>query len=404
MVRAKILLIDDEEYVLKAVCHFFRDEYDVRTASGADAALQMLVDDSTFAAVVADLRMPGMSGIDFLRHAHEFAPHVSRILLTGQLDSADAMRAVNEGRVFQILMKPCPIGVMRAALEQAVCNRSNEYAQEQALQRSVRDHITKLLCDILAVVSPLAWRRATAIKELAVAVVEQLGIGSCEEIEIAALLSQFGCIDVPTRVLTALSRGLDNLTEAEAECFRRHSTVASSLLSRVPQLKDVARSIELQLNNFDGSGSAVGAPVGDQIPLPARILRGVIDYEMFMSQQMSPRDALTAMARQHHCYDPKVINAIKRMNQIEDTVQLLELNVGDIRIGMTLESAVGTTDGRTLLAKGSLVTDSMLTRLKVFASSGNLVEPILVSTPQLTDMATMLEVTTVRADTLTVTL
>lgn len=380
MSLAKILFIDDEDYVLKAICRFFRGVYDVQTATSADAGLEMLTGDKDYAAVVADVRMPGMSGIDFLRHAHEFAPQTTRVLLTGQLHTEDALRAVNEGHVYQILMKPCPVAVMHSALESAVRHHRGQQARSTVRENGQASSIVKLLCEIVAMVSPMASTRTARIRELAMAVAERMAVENLAEIETVAALSQFGCIGVPGRVLASVAHSPDKLADVDAEAFRQHPSIAAQLLSDIPQLREIARSIELQLHDFDASDSAGSQPSGEELPLASRILRAVTDFDAYTSQRTSAKDAIACMMQQAHCYDPKVMRAIKELNHIEDVPELRELNVEDIRIGMTLEAAVGTTDGRTLLAKGSQVTESMLTRLRAFARNGNVMQPILVST------------------------
>lgn len=377
MALAKILFVDDEDYVLKAICRFFRGVYDVQTASSAHAGLEMLTSQRDYAAVVADVRMPGMSGIDFLRHAHEFTPRTTRVLLTGQISTEDALRAVNEGHVFQILMKPCPVATMHLALEAAVRHHRSHGTQASTVEHSQGNCTVKLLCEILATVSPLASARAKRITELAVSLAERMGIDNGSEIETSALLSQFGCIGIPGRVVASVAGGAAKCSEADAECFLEHPAIASRLLGEIPQLREIARGIELQLRDYDGSTGS--QPSGDDLPISSRILRAVTDFDTYAAQHTSPQNAIAIMMQRAACYDPKVLRALKELNHIEDTPQYLELDVDDIRIGMTLECAVGTTDGRTLLAKGSQVTHSMLSRLRAFASNGNVVQPILVS-------------------------
>lgn len=379
MSSPKILFVDDEDFVLQAICRFFRDIYTVQTASSADAALEILTHDRSFAVVVADVRMPGMSGIDFLRYAHDFAPHTTRVLLTGQLSTEDSLRAVNEGHVFQILMKPCPVGVMHSALDAAVRYYQSSHNRMLELEQSEAKSTVKLLCEILAMVSPAAARRALRLKTLASSVAKQMGAECQYEIETTALLSQFGCIGIPSRVLSTYGTPAGKRTGADAECFEEHAAIAAQLLREIPQLGECARSIELQFKNFDGTGRPAVDLSGEAIPLPARILRAVSEFEMYTEQNMSPRDAIATMIREAHHYDPKVMHAIKELHHVKEVVQELELNVNDIQIGMILERAVGTTDGRTLLAKGSQVTESMLARLRAFASKGSIIEPILVS-------------------------
>ena len=108
---ARILLLDDEPYILESLQDTLRRHYDVTaTVRAADALEHLRADPSWFAAVITDMRMPGMSGDAFLREARLLAPDTTRILLTGYADVETAISAVNMGHVFRFLSKPCPDG------------------------------------------------------------------------------------------------------------------------------------------------------------------------------------------------------------------------------------------------------------------------------------------------------
>ena len=69
-----------------------------------------------FAVVVADMRMPGMDGVEFLQHVKEMSPDTVRIMLTGNADMQTAIDAVNKGNIFRFLTKPCPYETMTVAV------------------------------------------------------------------------------------------------------------------------------------------------------------------------------------------------------------------------------------------------------------------------------------------------
>jgi DNA-binding NtrC family response regulator len=93
--RSRILFVDDDPRLLAAVTRVLHSSpFDLRTATDGRAALEALRDDGPFAAMVSDLRMPGMDGITLLRQARENAPDTVRILLTGQADLEGAISAI----------------------------------------------------------------------------------------------------------------------------------------------------------------------------------------------------------------------------------------------------------------------------------------------------------------------
>jgi response regulator RpfG family c-di-GMP phosphodiesterase len=103
--RARLLFVDDEERILNAVKALFRQDYDVTTAVGGEAALA-LIKENAYHVIVSDQRMPGVTGVELLRQARTLAPNAVRILLTGYTDLAALVGSINQGEIFKFVMKP----------------------------------------------------------------------------------------------------------------------------------------------------------------------------------------------------------------------------------------------------------------------------------------------------------
>ncbi len=102
----KILFVDDEENVLKAMLRIFRREnYTLLTAASGSDALK-IIEDEPVHVVISDYQMPGMSGADLLRKIKAMHPQTIRIMLTGHADVNAIMGAVNEGAVYKFITKP----------------------------------------------------------------------------------------------------------------------------------------------------------------------------------------------------------------------------------------------------------------------------------------------------------
>ncbi len=112
--RALILAVDDDAAVGRAVERDLRHRYGARhrvlLADSGEAGLgvveQIVRRGEPVALLVADQRMPGMSGVEFLAQALKVAPHAKRVLLTAYADTEAAIRAINELRLDHYLMKP----------------------------------------------------------------------------------------------------------------------------------------------------------------------------------------------------------------------------------------------------------------------------------------------------------
>lgn len=103
--RYKILIVDDEASNVRALERLFRTEYDVLTAgSGADAL--SLLEHHDMALLIADQRMPEMSGVELMQRTARLRPHMVRILLTGYTDVDSLIEAINTGHVYKYITKP----------------------------------------------------------------------------------------------------------------------------------------------------------------------------------------------------------------------------------------------------------------------------------------------------------
>ncbi len=104
--QIKILLVDDEENVLRSLKRLFFDEdYEIITAASGEEGLKLLEQEQP-QIVISDYRMPSMSGVDFLREVYNRRPETVRIVLSGYADTASIISAINEGQIYKFIPKP----------------------------------------------------------------------------------------------------------------------------------------------------------------------------------------------------------------------------------------------------------------------------------------------------------
>ncbi len=116
----KILFVDDEEFVLRAIKRLFMDEsYTIFTAKSAEQGLEIIQKEDP-QIIVSDYRMPGMNGIDFLRKAFVRSPDAVRIVLSGYADTAIVVQAINEGQIYKLIPKPWNDDELKITISNAV--------------------------------------------------------------------------------------------------------------------------------------------------------------------------------------------------------------------------------------------------------------------------------------------
>lgn len=136
----RILLVDDEPNVLKALQRVFRHEnYAVVMASSGQEALDLLRREP-FHLMISDYMMPGMTGAELLKQVKSIKPEIIRIMLTGHADTSAVMGAINEGAVYKFILKPWNDDDLRVtvalALEQYDLIQKNKTLQQENTQKS----------------------------------------------------------------------------------------------------------------------------------------------------------------------------------------------------------------------------------------------------------------------------
>src|ERR1700678_2892737 len=132
--NTKILFVDDDPNMLEGIQRTLRKQFSVEIAVGGVEGLRKLAENGPYAVLVVDMQMPEMTGLEFLRRAQTEAPHAVRIMLTGNSDSKTPVDAVNDGRVFHFLTKPCPAPVLVPALEAGLEQYRLEHAERDLLE------------------------------------------------------------------------------------------------------------------------------------------------------------------------------------------------------------------------------------------------------------------------------
>ncbi|MFN3585885.1 MAG: response regulator [Moraxellaceae bacterium] len=117
-IKPKVLLVDDEERILRSLGLLLRMQYQVFATSDGHEALAILRREKIHV-LISDQRMPIMTGSELLRQAREVSPDTVRILLTGYADADAALASVNEGEIFRYITKPWGPKELRDTIAQA---------------------------------------------------------------------------------------------------------------------------------------------------------------------------------------------------------------------------------------------------------------------------------------------
>ncbi len=119
--ETRILCVDDEKNVLKALTRLFMDEeFEVFTASSGEEGLKILSEDIEVKVIISDYRMPQMNGVEFLKEVCARRPETIRIVLSGYADTASIVSAINEGQIYKFIPKPWNDDELKITIRNAV--------------------------------------------------------------------------------------------------------------------------------------------------------------------------------------------------------------------------------------------------------------------------------------------
>lgn len=141
--RRTLLLVDDEENVLSSLRRLLRSEgYQIVVARSGPEGMALLAEHAVDV-IVADQRMPGMTGVEFLRRAKELYPDTMRIVLSGYTELQSITEAINEGAIYKFLTKPWDDDRLRAHVREAFARK--ELADEnRRLSGEIRNNNAEL--------------------------------------------------------------------------------------------------------------------------------------------------------------------------------------------------------------------------------------------------------------------
>jgi response regulator RpfG family c-di-GMP phosphodiesterase len=343
-----------------------RNDFDLDTAGSGDEGLALIQSSGPYAVVVSDMRMPGMNGVEFLEKARSLAPDTVRVMLTGNADQQTAVDAVNKGDVFRFLNKPCEQKSLAGTVTAALRQHQLITAERDLLENTLRGSI-KALTDILALTNPEVFGSATRHKRYMKRLVESLGLAADWQYEAIATLSQLGCITIAPDIVRKRYAG-HLLSDDEYEAFVAHAIVGSDILSTIPRLDTVADAVRYQEKNFNGTGYPDDKISGEKIPLGARLLKVIIDYDLLESSGSAASEALSQMRKRAGHYDPAVLSALGTILKRDTNLVTRTYRIAVLADGMLLADDIYTKAGILLVSKGQETTLSVRKHLMNYNS------------------------------------
>lgn len=380
IVADKILFVDDEAPVLDGYRRMLHREFDVDVAVGGSQGLTSIQEHGPYAIVISDMRMPGMTGSQFLAEVRRKAPDSVRILLTGYSDASAAMEAVNEGQIFRFLTKPCEKDVLVKALNIALEQYRLITSEKEILEKTLLGSI-KVLTEVLGAASPEAFGRSMRIVQYVRHVITKLNLPSPWRFEAAASLSQLGCVTLDSGLIQRAYVGTKLSAEDQAR-FQAHPEVAMNLLSRIPRLEPIAWMIGQQFTKeVPNEAEGVAASSSKEIVLGAKILRLAIAFDDLRMRSMSAEDAIARLRGRYWEFDRELVDVLADIRPESASMERRKVATNQLTIGMVLDQEIRNQQGVLLVAKGQELTPPLLVKLANFAEAGIIAREVVALVP-----------------------
>ncbi len=331
----RVLAVDDEPAAAKLLSLILAPPAfcctTARTAEEAMVALQR----EPFDAVISDLQMPGLSGMELLTEVRHHHPHVAFLVTTGVDDVDVGVKAMRSG-ADDYLVKPLRESAVVASLENAL--------QKRRLQRELenyRQHLEEMVAErtqqLQAALKQIEQSYEDTLQALGAAIdlrdnetaghsqrvcrysLEIARALGWQEKELGSLargayLHDIGKLGVPDGIL--LKPG--PLTAEERKLMQRHSQIGFDLIKDIPFLADAAEIVLMHHERFDGSGYPRGLK-GEEILLSARVFAisdtlDAITSDRPYQRASSFESALETIRRlSGTAFDPQVVNVFLKI-------------------------------------------------------------------------------------------
>jgi len=411
--KGTVLLVDDEAAVLRSLKRLLRGlGCNVLTAEGGAPALELMAEEPVNL-VISDMRMPNMTGAEFLSEVARRWPQTERILLTGYADLESTISAVNEGQISRYLNKPWNddeiTEVVQRSLRsvqlehenrklQALTERQNEELKElnQSLEEKVQARTSQLVASqkklkgaydsltdgyraTIRVFSTLVQRRmresheeSQQLSRLIMRLGQQMELEPVDikQLHYAWMLRNVGKVSFDDeRIHTPYA-----LLEPDSQrLFHKHPLLAHASILTIRPLDLAANLIRQHKEYLDGSGYPRQLK-GDEIDPRAQILCVANDYRelvagLLLKRPLGSEEALEYLTEHAGTrYRADAVEALQKlvplMAREGDAQHDGRITTADMKTGMVLARDLISEQGILLLTKGFRLDSTAMSRVR----------------------------------------
>ena len=428
--KPTVLLVDDEENILKSIRRALRtSNINILMATSGKEGLEFL-NNQTVNLIISDMRMPEMTGAEFLSQAAKLYPEIPRILMTGYSDMDSTIQAINEGQISNYLPKPWNDSILKSivadCLQGTQLKQHNEYLTKQliekqaeleninqSLEKTVEERtqeiikkseklelankqlhnthngMISLIADILALRDEHSSKMSELKANIAKDIAKHLELSSDEVqwVYNATLLSNIGKMTFTDKTL---DKPYNTLTPEELSLFKKFPLLGEAVLLGIPGLAEESKIIRHQFERYNSSGFPDNLEDEDT-PIGSKILAISRDYVELVQGLYTgkPFDEIKARAEikkfSGERYNPKIVDAfidiIEKYSLDEVAESEKRIAARDLKEEMVLSRNIYSNSGVILLKKDHVIDNQVLDKVINFEQLAGESLDIYIYTP-----------------------
>jgi response regulator RpfG family c-di-GMP phosphodiesterase len=377
----RILFVDFDQSALDGYKRSLHNKFNVSIADSGEEALQLIKNSGPFSVIISEYKLPDLDGIKFLSTVRKVSSESIRVMLTGSANFQTTVDAVNHANIFRFLTKPCSFENIQRMLNDAVKQYELVIYERELLKKTLKGSI-KVLVDVLSVVNPIAFSRTSRILQISKRLSTNFDPEIKWQIEIAALLSQIGCVAVPGEILEKKSMGF-TLTPKEKELYFSHPETGKSLINNIPSLEEVSEAIAYQLKKFKGIDENLDSKKNQKIAVIARILKHANDINTMIEVKNSDNPSALELQKKYYPDIDKVIET--EISEYEKNFDTKRMTLKNLAPGMISGQDIVDKNGIILVSLGQELSEALIIRLLNLAQLKEIIEPITTYVPKISE-------------------
>ena len=374
--KSNIMVVDDQPANLKLLEDLLTNlGHAVRSFPRGRLALEAAARNSPDL-ILLDINMPEMDGFEVCRRlkADDKLAGIPVLFLSALTETRDKVNAFRLGGV-DYITKPFQLEEVRARVETHLELHRARQRERELLERTLNGAV-KALSDLAHLTSPTLTERSGALRSMVVQMAQQMHLPDSWQYELAAMLCLIGCITLPSDAFEHAYVG-DRASAEEEKMYRAHPAVGSQLLSKIPRLENVAEMIRLQQVETAHWASNDVAERG------ARMLKTAQELDRRTLRGVPFQTACNQLRAASAKYPTAMVDALKDYSPSRVHFEVKRLAAQQLLAGMILQDDVVTEEGSlTVISKGTTLTVTLIERVRNFARTRGIVEPIQVRAPQ----------------------